>query len=94
LTRPFHNARFILCFVLASVSFVSGSRCGAARRQQSEQSATSAPQARLKVRVSLVKVDVSVVDARGKFVEGLQKENFHVFDDGAEQPVTFRIARI
>ena len=30
-----------------------------------------------------------MVDARGKFVEGLQKENFHVFDDGAEQPVTF-----
>ncbi|MHB8524601.1 MAG: VWA domain-containing protein [Candidatus Acidiferrales bacterium] len=59
------------------------------RPRQSRQSASAAPQAKLKVRVSLVKVDASIVDSRGKFVEGLQKQNFHVFDDGAEQPITF-----
>ena len=46
-------------------------------------------QGTLKVRVSLVKVDTSIVDEHGKFVKGLQKENFHVFDNGAEQPITF-----
>ncbi|MGH9710700.1 MAG: VWA domain-containing protein [Candidatus Acidiferrales bacterium] len=59
------------------------------RPAQSQQSATSAPQATLKVRVSLVRVDTSIVDAHGKFVEGLQKENFHIYDDGTEQPITF-----
>lgn len=41
------------------------------------------------MRVSLVKVDASIVDSKGEFVEGLQKENFHVFDDGTEQPIAF-----
>ena len=68
------------------MNFVAGVRSSALRPQQS---APAAPQAKLKVRVSLVKVDASIVDAKGKFVEGLQKENFHVFDDGAEQPITF-----
>ncbi|MHB8753798.1 MAG: VWA domain-containing protein [Candidatus Acidiferrales bacterium] len=89
LSRPFNNARFIFCFALASVSFVVGVRSSALRPRQSRQSAPAAPQAKLKVRVSLVKVDASIVNSRGKFVEGLQKQNFHVFDDGAEQPITF-----
>lgn len=37
----------------------------------------------------MVKADVSITDWRGNFLEGLQKENFRVFDDGVEQPVTF-----
>src|SRR5487761_1324837 len=89
LSRPFNNARFILCFALASVSFVVGVRSSALRPRQSRQSAPAPPEAKLRVRVSLVKVDASIVDSRGKFVEGLQKQNFHVFDDGAEQPITF-----
>jgi Ca-activated chloride channel family protein len=42
------------------------------------------------IRVSVERVDVgvSVTDASGKFVEGLRRENFHVFDDGNEQPIT------
>ena len=47
------------------------------------------PQSKLKVSVDLVKADVSIADRRGNFVEGLQKENFRVFDDGAERPITF-----
>jgi Ca-activated chloride channel family protein len=42
----------------------------------------------IRVRVELVNVGVTVTDAAGKFVEGLAKENFHVFDDGSEQPIT------
>ncbi|HMD33302.1 MAG TPA: VWA domain-containing protein [Candidatus Acidoferrales bacterium] len=34
-----------------------------------------------------VNVDAAVTDARGQFVTGLKREHFHVFDNGAEQPI-------
>ena len=37
----------------------------------------------------LVKLDVSVLDRRGKFVADLNPNQFHVLDNGTEQPVTF-----
>ena len=40
------------------------------------------------VKSEVVNVDVNVVEARGNFVAGLAREQFHVFDDGAEQPIT------
>jgi Ca-activated chloride channel homolog len=42
------------------------------------------------IRVSVDRVNVSVVitDSSGKFPEGLTRENFHVFDNGVEQPIT------
>lgn len=33
-------------------------------------------------------VGVVVMDARGKFVQGLSRENFHVFDNAIAQPIT------
>ncbi|HEV2297811.1 MAG TPA: VWA domain-containing protein [Candidatus Acidoferrales bacterium] len=69
-----------------SAGFVRPAR---ARSQQSSPATIPAPQSKLKVSVDLVKADVSIMDRRGNFVEGLQKENFRVFDDGVEQPVTF-----
>lgn len=42
----------------------------------------------IRVSVDRVNVGVLVTDASGKFVEGLQRENFHIFDNGVEQPVT------
>ena len=42
------------------------------------------------IHVSVDRVDVGVIvtDSRGKFVEGLRREDFHVIDDGFEQPIT------
>jgi Ca-activated chloride channel homolog len=42
------------------------------------------------IRVSVDRVNVSVIvtDSRGNFVEGLRREDFHVFDNGIEQPLT------
>lgn len=40
------------------------------------------------MRADLVNVDVSVTDAKNNFVAGLSREQFHVFDEGAEQPIT------
>jgi Ca-activated chloride channel homolog len=47
----------------------------------------SAPQA-IQVNVARVDVGVVVTDAKGKFVEGLPREAFHVYDNGTEQPIT------
>jgi len=88
LTQSFNRAR-LLFGVFALASFVCTFRVAASHRAPSQQSSAPASRGTLKVRVSLVKVDTSIVDAHGKFVEGLQKQSFHIFDDGAEQPITF-----
>lgn len=60
-----------------------------AQSQQASPPAISPPQSKLRVSVDLVKADVTITDRRGNFVEGLQEQNFRVFDDGVEQPVSF-----
>src|SRR4029434_6696499 len=42
----------------------------------------------IKVDVSLVVLHTTVLDDRGKFVDGLKEENFRVFEDKAEQKVS------
>jgi Ca-activated chloride channel homolog len=42
----------------------------------------------IQISVDRVNAGVIVTDARGHFVEGLRREDFHVFDDGVEQPLT------
>src|SRR5437660_4200506 len=42
----------------------------------------------IRVEVSRVNVGVIATDRNGKFVEGLQKSDFHVFDNGVEQPIS------
>jgi Ca-activated chloride channel homolog len=39
--------------------------------------------------VNVVATGATVTDADGKFVNGLRREDFHVFDDGVEQPITY-----
>jgi VWFA-related protein len=43
----------------------------------------------IRANVEVVSVDVTVTDAQGRFAEGLRKDDFHVFDDGLEQPVSY-----
>lgn len=40
------------------------------------------------VHVDRVNVGVVVTDSRGQFVQGLQRGDFQLFDDGVEQPIT------
>jgi Ca-activated chloride channel homolog len=42
----------------------------------------------IRISVDRVNVGVLVTDPSGKFAEGLQRENFHIFDNGVEQPIT------
>lgn len=41
----------------------------------------------IKVETDLVTVPIRVLDKKGRFVGGLQKEDFKVFDEGAEQEI-------
>jgi len=41
----------------------------------------------IRLNVDRVNVGVIVTDPKGKFVEGLQRENFQVLDNGAPQPI-------
>ncbi|MGB8476779.1 MAG: VWA domain-containing protein [Candidatus Acidiferrum sp.] len=42
----------------------------------------------IRVNVDRVNVGVLVTDSRGQFVGGLRRQDFQVFDDGVEQPIT------
>jgi Ca-activated chloride channel family protein len=46
------------------------------------------PPQTIRIHVERVNVGVIVTDARGQFVEGLRRQDFHVFDNGTEQPLT------
>jgi Ca-activated chloride channel family protein len=52
----------------------------------SQQPAPQRPE--IRVSVNLVNVGVIVTDARGQFIGGLRREDFHLFDNGAEQTIT------
>ena len=45
------------------------------------------PTITFKSNVNLVLVDTTVRDQKGRIVSGLQKANFHVLEDGVEQPI-------
>jgi Ca-activated chloride channel homolog len=42
----------------------------------------------IRVSVDRVSVGVLVTDPSGKFAQGLRRDNFHIFDNGVEQPIT------
>lgn len=71
-----------LCFILlifqcASLAF---SACG-------QDAAAGSPQT-IRVNVERVNVGVIVTDPHGQFIGGLKREEFHIFDNGTEQPIT------
>jgi VWFA-related protein len=43
----------------------------------------------VRVDTSLVTVPVTVLDRQGRFIPDLQREDFHVFENGVEQPVAY-----
>src|ERR1700678_1663509 len=52
------------------------------------------PDYSIKVNVPLVNVDVMVTTKSGQFIPGLKKDNFRLFEDGAEQQIsTFNVTK-
>ena len=43
----------------------------------------------VRIDTSFVTVPVSVLDRQGRFIPGLQREDFKVFENGVEQPISF-----
>jgi Ca-activated chloride channel homolog len=68
------RSTFILCVLLQGIVL--------AAQEQTPDAAN------IRLEVNRVNVGVIVTDSKGNFVEGLQRENFQIFDGGASQPVT------
>jgi Ca-activated chloride channel homolog len=60
----------------------------AARGGTGESAASISPQAPIQSVSALVIVEASVADGHGSFLGNLERSQFHVFDDGIEQPLT------
>ncbi len=58
--------------------------CSFAEAQENPQQ----PKQTIRVSVDRVNVGVIVTDSHGHFVEGMRREDFHVFENGIEQPLT------
>jgi VWFA-related protein len=54
----------------------------------SAQQSQDQPPFRFRTGVELINVTATVTDSSGRFVSGLRKEDFRLFEDGAEQPIT------
>lgn len=70
-----------ICILL----FAAGALRPAFGQTASEPAAAQA----LKTKTELVKLDVTVLDDKGNFVDGLKQDDFRVFDDGVERPIIF-----
>jgi Ca-activated chloride channel homolog len=75
----------VSCFPTAAlVSLTVFCLCSSAQAQENQQP----PKQTIQVSVERVNVGVIVTDHGGHFVEGLRREDFRVFDNGVEQPLT------
>jgi Ca-activated chloride channel homolog len=75
--KPF---RFLLFFLIAVLLGI----CSKSGAQENSQE----PSRTIRISVDRVNVGVIVTDGHGQFVEDLRREDFQVFDNGVEQPVT------
>ncbi len=79
------GARRLFCLLPAAVLL-----CGAPAvcPFAGAQEKTQEPKETIRVSVDRVNVGVAVTDSQGHLVEGLRREDFRVFDNGVEQPLT------
>lgn len=71
--------RFLVAIFIAGAAMIAA----LAFPQQRDPSAPD-----IRVSVDRVNVGVLVTDPSGQFIAGLRREDFHVFDDGVEQPIS------
>jgi VWFA-related protein len=72
-------------FLKAALLFLAALCTSAVAEAQDNSQKQNPP---IRVSVDRVNVGVIVTDARGHFMEGLRREDFHLFDNGIEQPLT------
>jgi Ca-activated chloride channel homolog len=81
--RAADSFRTALCFLLCSPYLLWGAFAGA-----QDQQPAPPPASAIRVSVDRVNVGVIVTDSHGKFIGDLRRDDFHIFDDGVEQPIT------
>ena len=59
-----------------------------ALRYSEARAQTPDPAPPIRVSVDRVNVGVTVTNTSGQFITGLQRDDFHIFDNGVEQPLT------
>ncbi len=75
--------------LVAVLFFASASLNAPHTASSGQQSPASASPHPLQVTTEIVKLDASVIDERGEFVNGLQLKNFRILDAGTEQSIAF-----
>lgn len=83
-----HRSRLLAIFAMTFLAVIPSARSQAQETPSAEQSKEPQQSPTIRVSVNRVNVGVSVTDSTGKFVEGLRREDFHIFDNGVEQPIT------
>ncbi|MGA9997895.1 MAG: VWA domain-containing protein [Pyrinomonadaceae bacterium] len=89
----------LLCCATLSIALLSSTHIAAAQQPQEQQQTRprrAEPPAGqddgdevVRIDTDLVPVDVTVTDMEGKPVRNLRKEDFKLFEDGAERPISF-----
>jgi VWFA-related protein len=83
-----HHARLLAILAALFLVPTPSARSQAQEPPSVEQPKEPQQSPTIRVSVNRVNVGVSVSDSTGKFVEGLRREDFHIFDNGIEQPIT------
>jgi VWFA-related protein len=79
----------ILLTLFATICLAQESKPSTQRPRQVFQNKAQQPDDVVRIDTDLVSVDVVVRDAEGRPVRNLQKQDFKLFADGVEQPVSF-----
>jgi len=81
-------ARFIVSFaLLICAGALWAAEIPKTPDQKENAAAETAMQRPLRIEVPLVLVQISVIDPYNRFVTGLEKEHFEVFEDKQSQPI-------
>jgi len=78
-----HETRSAFFRTLVSCLLLLGQTAGQTHSQDSTQDSGT----RLRVETTLIQIPVTVTDSFNRFVLGLQKDDFHLFEDGVEQNI-------
>lgn len=76
----------IIYLCLCAAGFVAGAAVLLTPCLRAQEPVQGQPN--IRVTVDRVNVGVVVTDSHGQFVQGLQRTDFRIFDDGVEQPIT------
>jgi Ca-activated chloride channel homolog len=77
----------IVCAALLAAQWQSAWARAAAQSNVSSTASQAGADVNIRVNTTLVLIPVTVTDSLNRFVLGLDRQDFHVFEDGAEQKV-------